>query len=266
MKVVILAGGLGTRLSEETKLLPKPMVEIGGKPILWHIMKIYSYYGFNDFVILTGYKSHVIKDYFVHYYQQYSDITVDMANNSVEIHRIQTEPWKVTILYTGQDTMTGGRIKKAQEYIGNEPFMLTYGDGVADININELLKSHKESGKSITMTAVQPSGRFGALVIRDDNVITSFMEKPKGDESWINGGFFVCEPEVFDYIPSGDDVIFERAPLENLAHDRKLNAYKHYGFWKPMDTLREKNELTELWMSDKAPWALWLNNKEVLHV
>ena len=266
MKVVILAGGLGTRLSEETRMIPKPMVEIGGKPILWHIMKTYSYYGFNDFVILTGYKSHVIKDYFVHYYQQYSDITVDMANNSVEIHRMQTEPWKVTMLYTGQNTMTGGRIKKAQEYIGNEPFMLTYGDGVSDVNINELIRQHKASDKTITMTAVQPSGRFGALVIREDNVITSFMEKPKGDESWINGGFFVCEPEVFDYIPLGDDVIFERAPLENLARDRKLNAYKHDGFWRPMDTLKDKNDLTEMWQSGTAPWALWLKNKGVVHV
>lgn len=257
MKVVILAGGLGTRLSEETKLIPKPMVEIGGKPILWHIMKIYSHYGFNDFIILSGYKSHIIKDYFVHYYQQYSDITVDMQNNSVEIHRIKTEPWKVTILYTGQDTMTGGRIKKAQEYINNEPFLLTYGDGVADVNINELIKYHKKSGKIATMTAVQPSGRFGALVIKDDNMITSFMEKPKGDESWINGGFFVCEPEIFDYIPEGDDVTFERAPLENLAKDKKLNAYKHNGFWRPMDTLKDKNELTELWMKDMAPWAVW---------
>lgn len=265
MKVVILAGGLGTRLSEETKLVPKPMVEIGGKPILWHIMKIYSHYGFNEFIILTGYKSHVIKDYFVHYYQQYSDITVDMLNNSVEIHRIKTEPWKVTMLYTGQNTMTGGRIKKAQEYIGNEPFLLTYGDGVADVNIQELIKNHKASGKIATMTAVQPSGRFGALVIKDDNMITSFMEKPKGDESWINGGFFVCEPEVFDYIPKGDDVIFERAPLENLAKDRKLNAYKHDGFWRPMDTLKDKNDLTEMWEKDNAPWAVW-QTREVAHV
>ena len=265
MKVVILAGGLGTRLSEETKLIPKPMVEIGGKPILWHIMKIYSHYGFNDFIILTGYKSHVIKDYFVHYYQQYSDITVDMQNNSVEIHRIKTEPWKVTMLYTGQDTMTGGRIKKAQEYIGNEPFLLTYGDGVSDVNIDDLIKSHKESGKTVTMTAVQPSGRFGALVIKDDNMITSFMEKPKGDESWINGGFFVCQPQVFDYIPNGDDVIFERAPLENLAKDRKLNAYKHDGFWRPMDTLKDKHDLTEMWVKNTAPWAVWLD-KEVLNV
>lgn len=258
MKVVILAGGLGTRLSEETKIVPKPMVEIGGKPILWHIMKIYSYYGFNDFVILTGYKSHIIKDYFVHYYQQYSDITVDMTTNSVEIHRMQTEPWKVTMLYTGQDTMTGGRIKKAQEYIGNEPFLLTYGDGVSDVNINDLINNHKASGKLCTMTAVQLQGRFGALVIKDDNMITSFMEKPKGEESWINGGFFVCQPEVFDYIKDGDSTIFERAPLENLAQDKQLNAYKHSGFWRPMDTLKDKNDLTYMWQNNQAPWAVWL--------
>ena len=258
MKVVILAGGLGTRLSEETRLVPKPMVEIGGKPILWHIMKIYSYYGFNDFVILTGYKSHVIKDYFVHYYQQYSDITVDMVTNSVEIHRMQTEPWKVTMLYTGQNTMTGGRIKKAQDYIGKEPFLLTYGDGVSDVNIKELIECHKKSGKLATMTAVQLQGRFGALVIKDSGMITSFMEKPKGEESWINGGFFVCEPEVFDYIKDGDSTIFERAPLENLAKDNQLNAYKHSGFWRPMDTLKDKNDLTEMWQNNKAPWALWL--------
>ena len=213
MKVVILAGGLGTRLSEETQLIPKPMVEIGGKPIIWHIMKLYSYYGFNDFIILTGYKSHVIKDYFVNYYQQYSDITVDMINNTVEIHRTKTEPWKVTMLYTGEKTMTGGRIKKAQAYIGNEPFLLTYGDGVSDVNINEIIKAHKQSNKTVTMTAVQLQGRFGALVIKEDNMITSFMEKPKGEESWINGGFFVCEPDVFDYIPNDDNVIFEREPL-----------------------------------------------------
>ena len=257
MKVVILAGGKGTRLSEETKLIPKPMAEIGGKPILWHIMKIYSHFGFNEFVILTGYKSHIIKDYFVNYYQQYSDITVDMANNSVEIHKMQTEPWKVTILYTGPETMTGGRIKRAQEYIGNEPFLLTYGDGVADVNISDIIAAHKKSGKTVTMTAVQPSGRFGALVIKDDNMITSFMEKPKGDESWINGGFFVCEPEVFDYLEN-DETIFERKPLETLAKEHKLNAYKHKGFWHPMDTLRDKENLTDLWMQNKAPWALWL--------
>ena len=263
MKVVILAGGLGTRLSEETRLLPKPMVEIGGKPILWHIMKIYSYFGFNEFVILTGYKSHVIKDYFVHYYQQYSDITVDMVNNTVDIHRMQTEPWKVTMLYTGQDTMTGGRIKRAQEYIGDEPFLLTYGDGVADVNINEVIKSHKASKKLVTMTAVQLSGRFGALVIKDDNMITSFMEKPKGDESWINGGFFVCEPQVFDYIKDGDATIFERAPLETLAREGQLNAYKHNGFWQPMDTLKDKNDLTKMWQEDRAPWAFWTKKGNV---
>ncbi len=260
MKVIILAGGLGTRLSEETELKPKPMVEIGGRPILWHIMKIYSHWGFNDFIVLTGYKSHIIKDYFINYYTRYSDITVNMADNSVQIHQHRNEPWKVTMLYTGQDTMTGSRIKKAQSYIDKEPFMLTYGDGVADINIPELIKSHKESGKVATMTAVQPSGRFGALVIKEDNLITSFMEKPKGEESWINGGFFVCEPEIFDYISDGDDVIFEKAPLENLSKDNKLNAYKHNGFWKPMDTLRDKIDLTDMWQSDKAPWAMWQKN------
>lgn len=259
MKVVLLAGGLGTRLSEETELKPKPMVEIGGKPILWHIMKIYSHYGFNDFIVLTGYKSHVIKEYFINYYNRYSDVTVDMANNTVEVHKTRNEPWKVTMLYTGKDTMTGGRIKKAQDYIGNESFMLTYGDGVSDVNIDELIKCHKDSGKLVTMTAVQLSGRFGALVIKEDNMITSFMEKPKGEESWINGGFFVCQPEVFDYIKDGDKTIFERAPLENLAKDNQLNAYKHRGFWQPMDTLRDKKELTELWESNRAPWAKWLD-------
>ena len=257
MKVLILAGGLGTRLGEETTLKPKPMVEIGGYPILWHIMKIYSHYGFNDFVVLTGYKSHVIKEYFVNYYQQYSDITVDLAKNSVEIHRTRSEPWKVTMLYTGQDTMTGGRIKKAQEYVGDEPFMLTYGDGVSDVDINALIQSHKASGKLCTMTAVQLAGRFGALVIKDDSMITSFMEKPKGEESWINGGFFVCQPEVFDYITDGDSTIFERSPLENLAKDGQLNAYRHRGFWQPMDMLRDKIELTKLWESGNAPWAKW---------
>ena len=257
MKVLILAGGLGTRLGEETTLKPKPMVEIGGYPILWHIMKIYSYYGFNDFVVLTGYKSHVIKEYFVNYYQQYSDITVDLAKNSVEIHRTRSEPWKVTMLYTGQNTMTGGRIKRAREYVGDEPFMLTYGDGVSDVDIDALIRSHKESGKLCTMTAVQLAGRFGALVIKDDNMITTFMEKPKGEESWINGGFFVCQPEVFDYIADDDASIFERAPLENLAKDGQLNAYKHRGFWQPMDMLKDKIELTKLWESGNAPWAKW---------
>ena len=258
MKVVILAGGLGTRLSEETKLIPKPMVEIGGKPILWHIMKIYSYYGFNDFIILTGYKSHVIKDYFVNYYQQYSDITVDMINNSVEIHRTQTEPWKVTMLYTGLETMTGSRIEKAKKYLNNEPFLLTYGDGVSDIDIPKLIECHKKSGKYLTLTAVKPSGKFGAIDIAPDGTINSFHEKPQGDGNWINGGFMVCEPEVFNYIePNRTDVIFEREPLEKLAADGKLNSYKHRGFWYPMDTLKGKNDLTDMWQSDNAPWALW---------
>ena len=266
MKVLILAGGLGTRLSEETRLLPKPMVEIGGKPILWHIMKIYSYYGFNDFVILTGYKSHIIKDYFVHYYQRYSDITVDMLNNSVEIHKIKTEPWKVTMLYTGESTMTGSRIKKAQEYVGNEPFMLTYGDGVSDVNIHELIKCHQHSGKYLTLTAVKPSGKFGALDIAPDGTINSFHEKPQGDGAWINGGFMVCEPEVFDYIDADrNDVIFERAPLENLANDMQLNSFKHRGFWYPMDTLKGKNDLTQMWQNGTAPWVLWAK-KEAMHV
>lgn len=264
MKVVILAGGLGTRLSEETKLIPKPMVEIGGKPILWHIMKTYSYYGFNDFIILTGYKSHIIKDYFVHYYQRYSDVTVDMLNNTVDIHRIETEPWKVTMLYTGENTMTGSRIKKAQNYLGNEPFMLTYGDGVSDIDINALLKCHKFSGKYLTLTAVKPSGKFGALDINSDGTISSFTEKPQGDGSWINGGYMVCEPEIFNYIEANrDDVIFERIPLENLAQDGQLNAYKHYGFWYPMDTLKGKNDLTAMWQSKKAPWAKWLDKEPI---
>lgn len=265
MKVVILAGGFGTRLSEETKLIPKPMIEIGGKPILWHIMKIYSYYGFNDFIILTGYKSHIIKDYFVHYYQRYSDITVDLQNNTVDIHRMQTEPWKVTMLYTGQNTMTGSRIKKAQKYVGNEPFLLTYGDGVSDVDLNELIKCHKNSKKYLTLTAVRPEGKFGALDISQDGTINSFAEKPKGDGSWINGGFMVCEPQVFDYIDANrDDVIFERTPLEKLAEDKQLNSYKHRGFWYPMDTLKGKNDLTEMWMTETAPWALW--KKEVVNV
>ncbi len=260
MKVLILAGGYGTRLSEETDLKPKPMVEIGGKPILWHIMKTYSYYGFNDFIVLTGYKSHVIKDYFINYYNRYSDITVDMANNSVEVHKTHNEPWKVTMLYTGQHTQTGGRIKKAQPYVGNEQFLLTYGDGVADVNINEVINAHNESGKIVTVTAVQPSGRFGALDINDDNTVNSFREKLKGDGSWINGGYFVCNPEVFDYIDDSEDRIFEQEPLENLAKDGQLNAYKHKGFWQPMDTIRDKKLLTDLWQNDKAPWALWLKD------
>ena len=257
MKVLILAGGVGSRLSEETVLKPKPMVEIGGHPILWHIMKMYSHYGFNDFVILTGYKSHVIKEYFVNYYQRYSDITVNMVTNEVTVHQTRQEPWTVTMLYTGQDTMTGGRIKKAAAYIGNEPFLLTYGDGVSDVDIPATIAAHKKSGKLITMTAVKPSGRFGALSIDENNTITSFQEKPKGDGAWINGGFFVCEPQVLDYIKG--DVYFEQAPLEKLAKDGQLHAYKHSGFWQPMDTLKDKKLLTDLWYSGQAPWKKWEN-------
>lgn len=257
MKTVILAGGLGTRLSEETDLKPKPMVEIGGRPILWHIMKTYSHYGFNDFVILTGYKSHMIKEYFINYYNRYSDITVDMSENAVEIHKTRHEPWKVTMLYTGLNTMTGGRIKQAKEYIGNERFLLTYGDGVANIDIDSLINEHEASKKIATLTAVQLSGRFGALIIKNGNMITSFMEKPKGDENWINGGYFVCEPDVFNYIKDGEDIVFEKDPLENLAKDQQLNAFKHDGFWKPMDTLRDKIELTDMWNQGRAPWKVW---------
>ncbi|MFI3300981.1 MAG: glucose-1-phosphate cytidylyltransferase [Candidatus Gastranaerophilales bacterium] len=259
MKVLILAGGLGTRLGEETVSKPKPMVEIGGYPIIWHIMKTYSHYGFNDFVILTGYKSHMIKDYFVHYYQRYSDITMDLRTNKLEIHKMRTEPWKVTMLYTGQNTMTGGRIKKAQEYVGNEPFLLTYGDGVSNVNIAETVEYHKQSGGLLTMTAVQPSGRFGAIDIASNGSISSFKEKPQGDGAWINGGFFVCESEVFNYIDENEKRIFEKEPLESLANEGKLNAYKHEGFWRPMDTLRDKIELEEMWDSENAPWKIWNN-------
>lgn len=261
MKVVILAGGLGTRLSEETELKPKPMVEIGGRPILWHIMKIYSYYGYNDFIILTGYKSHVIKDFFINYYSRYSDITVDMAENAVEIHKTRTEPWKVTMLYTGQDTMTGGRIKKAQKHIGNERFMLTYGDGVSNIDIHRLIQFHEESGRLATLTATQPQGRFGSLELAGDSIVSSFAEKKDNKDNWINSGYFVLEPQVFDYIKNENDMIsFEQEPLRNLTADGELNAYKHNGFWKPMDTLRDKIELTKMWNTGNAPWAKWLND------
>ena len=258
MKVVILAGGLGTRLSEETNLIPKPMVEIGGRPILWHIMKIYSYWGFNEFVILTGYKSHVIKDYFINYYTRYSDITIDMANNSVEIHDIRNEPWKVTMLYTGENTMTGGRLLKAKKFLSDERFMLTYGDGVCDINIPELIKCHEKSGQFVTLTSIQTGGRFGALKISNKGVVESFKEKPNEDGVWINGGFFVMEPGIFDYLNDGDSTILERKPLEQLAETGQLNAYKHEGFWRAMDSLRDKNDLTDLWTKGIAPWGLWL--------
>jgi glucose-1-phosphate cytidylyltransferase len=257
MKVVLLAGGLGTRLSEETELRPKPMVEIGGHPILWHIMKIYSYWGYNEFVILTGYKSHVIKDYFINYYTRYSDITIDMVSNSVQLHNIRSESWKVTMLYTGPDTQTGGRLLRAKSFLGNERFMLTYGDGLSDVNIPELVKSHEKSGKAVTLTAVQPSGRFGSIKINEEGAVESFKEKPAGDNAWINGGFFVMEQGVFDYLTDGDATILERKPLEHLAETAQLNANKHYGFWRPMDSLRDKNELNDMWAKGTAPWALW---------
>ena len=257
MKVVILAGGYGTRLSEETELRPKPMVEIGGYPIIWHIMKTYSYWGYNEFVILTGYKSHIIKDYFINYYMRYSDMTIDMADNMVEFHNIRNEPWKVTMLYTGPDTMTGGRLLRAKSFLYNERFMLTYGDGVSDVNILELVRHHEEAGKIVTLTSVQPAGRFGSIEMTSNGTVKSFREKPAGDGAWINGGFFVMEPGVFDYLTDGDATILERKPLEHMAEAEQLNAHRHTGFWRAMDTLRDKNELTDMWATGKAPWALW---------
>jgi glucose-1-phosphate cytidylyltransferase len=257
MKVVILAGGLGTRISEESDYKPKPMIEIGGKPILWHIMKIYSSYGFNDFVICCGYKAYVIKDYFHHYYMHQADMTIDLGRNTTEYHNSSSEPWRVTLVDTGLNTMTGGRIKRVQSYIGNEPFMLTYGDGVSDVDISALLDFHRKSGRLATLTSVQPSGKFGAIEIGSRDVIMSFKEKPRGDGAWINGGFFVCEPQVLDYIQDGDATVWEREPLEAMAKDGQLGAYKHTGFWQPMDMLRDKNELEKLWASGKAPWKNW---------
>ncbi len=257
MKVLLLAGGLGTRLSEETDIRPKPMVEIGGRPILWHIMKLYSAYGFNDFVILLGYKGYHIKEYFANYFRHQSDMTIDLAANQTTYFNNKAEPWKITLIDTGHDTMTGGRVKRAQELIGDEPFMLTYGDGVSDINIEELVAFHKGHGKAMTMTSAQPDGRFGALQISNDRQVTQFLEKPKGDGGWINAGFFVCEPKVFDYITEGDGTIFEQAPLQNLARDGEIYTFQHEGFWKPMDTLRDKQELQKLWDSRQAPWKVW---------
>jgi len=256
MKVVLLAGGFGTRLSEETDIKPKPMVGIGGKPILWHIMKLYSHYGFNEFIVCLGYKGYVIKEYFANYFLHMADVTIDMATDSMTVHKKHAEPWKVTLVDTGSSTMTGGRIKRVQEYVGNETFMVTYGDGLSDQNLKSLLDSHRTSGKVGTMTTVQPSGRFGSVDIDQRNQINAFVEKPKGDGAWINAGFFVFEPELFDYI-SGDDISLERQPLEGLARDGKLGAFKHNGFWKPMDTLKEKHEFEELWASGRAPWKVW---------
>ncbi|PZP50931.1 MAG: glucose-1-phosphate cytidylyltransferase [Pseudopedobacter saltans] len=257
MKVVILAGGLGTRLSEETGVRPKPMVEIGGMPILWHIMKIYSQYGFNDFVICLGYKGHVVKEYFANYFLYKSDVTIDLEKNAIHTHGSNAEPWRITLVDTGDDSMTGGRIKRIEPYINDEPFFLTYGDGVANIDIQKLLEFHQIQDRLCTVTAVQPSGRFGALNIQEDHQVHSFAEKPKGDGTWINGGFFVCQPEVFRYIKEGDATIWEKAPMENMALDGQMSAFKHNGFWRPMDTLKDKMDLNELWNDGKAPWKIW---------
>ncbi len=257
MKVVILAGGFGTRISEESHLKPKPMIEIGDRPVLWHIMKIYSSFGYNDFIICLGYKGYSIKEYFAHYFLHESDITFDFINgNEKVIHNHSAEPWKVTLVDTGLETMTGGRVRRVRDYIGNEPFMLTYGDGVSDVNINELVLYHKSHGKLATVTSIQPAGRFGALALDGSNHICGFQEKPKGDGAWVNGGFFIMEPKVLDFIDS-DDTILEREPLERLAQERQLVAYKHNGFWQPMDTLRDKNFLEDLWKSNSAPWKVW---------
>jgi len=257
VKVVLLAGGFGTRISEESNLKPKPMIEIGGKPILWHIMKLYSHYGFNDFVILLGYKSYVIKEYFANYFLHQSDVTINLVDNNMEVHNNSSEPWKVTLVDTGLHTMTGGRIKRAEKYLKDEPFMLTYGDGVSDVNIAELVAFHKSHEKALTMTSVQPEGRFGALEIEDDGHVSTFKEKPKGDGNWINGGFFVCEPKVLKYITEGDSTIFEQNPLMNMAKDNEIFAFKHEGFWKPMDTLRDKIALNKMYDENNAPWTVW---------
>ena len=258
MKVLILAGGYGTRLSEETNSIPKPMVEIGGKPIIWHIMKLYSYHGYNDFIILCGYKGYVIKEYFANYFLHHADVTFDLAGNKMQIHNNPSEPWKVTLLDTGFDTMTGGRLLRAKPHIDtDEPFMMTYGDGVTNVNISELVKFHKKHGKLATITSSQPEGRFGSLDIIDSDQVSSFVEKPRGDGSWINAGYFVCNYRVFDYINEGDETVWELTPLEKLAKEGELFTYKHHGFWRPMDTLRDKHSLEDMWEKGEAKWKVW---------
>jgi len=257
VKVVILAGGFGTRISEESHLRPKPMIEIGGRPILWHIMKYYSHYGYNEFVICLGYKGNIIKEFFMDYYLYDSDVTFDFSNNNkMIINNNVSEPWKVTLVDTGLNTATGGRIKRVQQYIGSETFMLTYGDGVSDININNLVKFHKEHGKIVTISAIQPAGRFGVLDIGENNIINKFAEKSKEDVGWINGGFMILEPEIFKYLEN-DNTVFELEPLSKLAKQGQLVAYKHYGFWQCMDTQRDKQLLEKIWASNKAPWKVW---------
>ena len=258
MKAVILAGGLGTRISEETHLKPKPMVEIGGRPILWHIMKLYSAHGVNDFVICCGYKGYIIKEYFANYFLHMSDVTFDMTSNEMEVHHRKAEPWRVTLVDTGEQTMTGGRLKRVRDYLGEADFCFTYGDGLSDVNISRLIAFHKAQGKLATLTATQPPGRFGALGLNDAQ-ITSFQEKPDGDGAWINGGFFVLSPRVIDYI-EGDATVWEREPMERLASEGQFVAYRHDRFWQPMDTLRDKLHLEELWQTGKAPWKIWNDN------
>lgn len=255
MKAVILAGGLGTRISEESHLRPKPMIEIGGRPILWHIMKIYSRYGINDFVICLGYKGYVIKEYFANYFLHMSDVTFDMSKNEMEVHQRYVEPWRVTLVDTGETTLTGGRLRRVRQHLGDQPFCFTYGDGVADIDIRALVDFHRAHGKAATVTAIQPPGRYGALNL-EGNAVRSFQEKPAGDGAWINGGFFVLNPSVIDLI-SGDQISWEGDPLMQLARDDKLMAYPHAGFWQAMDTLRDKNQLEEIWQSGRAPWKCW---------
>ena len=255
MKVVILAGGFGTRISEETHLKPKPMIEIGGMPLLWHIMKLYSSFDINEFIICCGYKGYMIKEYFSNYSLHMSDITIDLQKNNVEVHQKFTEPWKITLVDTGLNTQTGGRLKRVKNYLDDEPFCFTYGDGLCNVDIKKSIEFHKNNGGVGTVTAVQPPGRFGALELDDTNVL-KFQEKPKGDSGWINGGFFVFEPSIFDYIEN-DDTILERKPLEQLANDGKLGAYRHTGFWQGLDTLRDRNELDSLWNNGKAPWKIW---------
>ncbi len=258
MKVVILAGGLGTRLSEETDVRPKPMVEIGGRPIIWHIMKIYSQYGFNEFVVCCGYKGYVIKEYFANYFLHQTDVTFDLANNKMEVHNSGSENWKVTLVDTGINTNTAGRIKRIQKYVGNEPFMLTYGDGVADINIPELIQFHKKSGKLATLSSIQLPGRFGNVETDENGTVTTFQEKPLGDGVWINGGFFVLEPGIFKYLDGNmDDMQWEKKPLIEIADAGQLSAYQHNGFWKCMDAIRDKIELEALWQSGAADWKIW---------
>ena len=255
MKAVILAGGLGTRISEETQIRPKPMVEIGGKPILWHIMKIYSAHGVNDFIICLGYKGYMVKEYFANYFLHMSDVTFDMANNSMHVHQKNVEPWRVTLVDTGEHTMTGGRLRRVRPYLGDEDFCMTYGDGVSDVDVSALIAFHKKNARLATLTATQPPGRFGALDFSGD-LIRSFKEKPQGDSSWINGGFFVLSPKVIDYIEN-DATTWEREPMERLAAEQQLAAYRHDGFWQPMDTLRDKSQLEALWQSGQAPWKVW---------